>query len=137
MLKDFIERADRSFMANEWLKSDEMEVYVRRGRHVIYPGKISVCLDIATINVHERRQGIFSQFVEEAHALNPWEFTYIENVLTGFLIPHLVRNNWTPIGESDACFYKPKDIEKHYDRLFGGTNRSGYSGPQGGQNMWF
>jgi hypothetical protein len=110
-LKIFIENASESrFGKSEWLHFDFMQVYVRKGFHKI-ENKLCTCLDIASIEVDEEKQnqGLFKNFLLQAHDLNPWDATYIENVLNPHLAKHLIKNGWIQIGES---FYKTKTFEQ-------------------------
>jgi hypothetical protein len=78
MLAHFIKTAT-GFTANEWLYAEEMMLYVRKGRHYI-EGKPCITLDLASFEVYKRGEGTFTTFVQQAHADNPWEATYVECV---------------------------------------------------------
>ena len=82
VLADFIRRAnERRFGMCEWLDGEEMTVYVRRSvPRVLNDGERYTTLDIASIEVHNRGQGVFTRFLEEAHAMHPYQATYIECV---------------------------------------------------------
>src|SRR6516162_1305628 len=76
MLTEWIRRVgNRKYMTNEWLMADDMKVYVRRGYHVC-----GFCLDVASVEVYDKGQGTFTRFLEVAHALNPWDATFVECV---------------------------------------------------------
>lgn len=87
-LQDFIDHAARNrFPANLWLADLTMEVYVRRGMHVIDEGITATTLDIANVTVSEplRGKGLFTQFFKEACRRQPWDGVYIESVLNNRL----------------------------------------------------
>lgn len=76
-LSEFME----SPRVNEWLALENMNVYVRKGKHP-HNGDILNTLDIANIAVHPDMQGegVFTRFLEEAETFGlP---VLIENVLT-------------------------------------------------------
>ncbi len=77
----FNEMKDKIYLTNRWLETKKIKVYVRRSQRLIN-GSQFTCFDIANINVKEsqRGKGIFTEFLNKAHEMNPWEVTYIENV---------------------------------------------------------
>lgn len=95
-LDKFIKDSEYRFINNLWLRDDSMSVYVRKARHVLYPGKMSLTLDIAAVEVEEKmqRQGIFTRFLSKAHALNPWEATFVENAHAPHLAKFLMTHGW-------------------------------------------
>lgn len=110
--------------ANLWLEDDSMRVYVRRGNRIIFPGKLSVTLDIGTVVVDDDKQGqgYWTNFIDEAHRLNPWEATFVELVHNPILSASLIRNGWFPSPESltqaVGSFFMPKDTEKYFNQQF-------------------
>lgn len=120
-LVDFIKESEEKHVYNLWLGDDTMKVYVRKGRHMVYPGKLSTTLDIASVEVDEDKQGqgVFSDFLDKAHEMNPWDATYIENVLNPVLATSLIRHGWLPVpGAYPESFFMPKDTAKYYDQLY-------------------
>lgn len=106
-LDDFIANALRSkFTANAWLDYEFMKVYVRKGIHRI-ENSMYTCLDIASVEVDPQMQkrGLFQNFLTKAHEKNPWDVTYIENVLNPNLADHLSRHGWI---NTEQSFYKIK-----------------------------
>jgi hypothetical protein len=77
-LEQFVKEAEDSLTAHQWISDDR--IYVRKGRHLLQPGtKIACTLDIASVEVEEehQNQGVWSDFIQKAHELNPWEATQI------------------------------------------------------------
>lgn len=76
-LEQFLQKAEERFVFTKWLADDKMKVYVRKGRHILSPavGKAQITLDVASVDVLEefQGQGLFSEFLEKAHEMNPWE----------------------------------------------------------------
>lgn len=112
-LKKFLEsRGDR-----DWLYSQELEVYVRKGlRRIPDLGKtgLHTTLDIANIQVYEeyQRQGYCRRFLDLAEKTCPFAAVFVENVLTPHLARHLVKRGYEEIRNdmSDSvfgsCYYK-------------------------------
>lgn len=109
-LADFIKRTEDSFIGNEWLSDDKMQVYVRKGHHMI-GGKIWECLDIANVEVYKQRQGTWTGFIFKAHEMNPWDCTYVECVHNPILASWLLKNGFLPTPTMES-FYLPKNWEK-------------------------
>lgn len=108
-LDDFIEKSKNiKYSTNKWLEFDEFKVYVRKTNRFLF-GKIYTSLDIASIEVCEReqRKGICKNFIKRVHDNNPFDVTYIENVLNHYLSDHLERNGWMATGsELPKSYYK-------------------------------
>jgi len=120
-LADFIKESEDKHVYNLWLGDDNMKVYVRKGRHMIYPGKLSTTLDIASVEVDEdkQRQGIWSDFLDKAHEMNPWDATYVENVHNPIIQVSLIKHGWLPVpGVWPESFFMPKDTAKYYDQQY-------------------
>jgi hypothetical protein len=83
LVRDFIERNRVGMICRrEWLYGDDMEVYVRRSvPRLLNDRTRRQTLDIANVTVYNRGQGIFTAFLTEVHAINPWGVTYVESVL--------------------------------------------------------
>lgn len=104
-LKNFIERAKPiKFGERTWIENEKIKVYVRKAHRLINK-QMLVSLDLATIEVAPsfQNQGLCSNFIKSAHAVNPFDITFIENVLDENLRRHLIKNDWISAGES---FYK-------------------------------
>lgn len=118
-LAEFIKDSKIKLMNNQWLQDDVMKVYVRKGRHMVYPGKLSVTLDIASVEVDEDKQGqgYWTEFLDKAHEMNPWEVTYVENILNPILSTSLIRHGWMIVpGTTPESFFMPKDLAKYFDQ---------------------
>lgn len=112
LLAKFIKKNNNktTHCVNEWLYGEDMEVYVRRSRRLFNNDSYDMCLDIANIHVYEKGQGIFTAFLEEAHYLNPWVVTFVENVLNPRLCDFLLRQGFICKEHSiPASFYKTKE----------------------------
>jgi hypothetical protein len=104
MLTEWIRRVgNRKYMTNEWLMADDMKVYVRRGYHVC-----GFCLDVASVEVYDKGQGTFTRFLEVAHALNPWDATFVECVHNERLAAFLVRKGFARDTADPQSFYLKK-----------------------------
>jgi hypothetical protein len=108
-LRSFIEVADaRQWPRSTWIYSDTLDVYVRKGSHLLDTER--TCLDIASIQVPESlwRQGIFSRFVMAAHEMHPWEATYIENAHNPIIRNWCEKHGWQRAGsriDRDYSYY--------------------------------
>ena len=71
-----------------------MKVYVRKGIRSLGPDVRLPMLDIANIGVFEQGKGTFKRFLAEAELLNPWFFTFIENVQTPKFANFFERKGW-------------------------------------------
>lgn len=98
-LNDFIEDSKFKRTNNKWLCDELMNVYVRKGVHLI-SGAVSCTLDIASVEVREenQQQGLWTKFIKAAHQVNPWEATYVESVLNPFLKRSLIKHGWQSAG---------------------------------------
>lgn len=110
LLNEFINGESR----NQWLNSKRLNVYVRKALR--YINKIEIrgttpikTLDIANISVNEGYvgKGLGMQFLKEAHEANPFNVTFIENVLNPSFEEKLRKDGWIEI-EDTKCFYKRK-----------------------------
>ncbi len=79
----FHEMKDKNFGSNRWLETRKIKVYVRKSKRILNEIGSFICFDIANINIKEsqRGKGIFTEFLNKSHEMNPWQVTYIENVL--------------------------------------------------------
>lgn len=113
-LAKFIEEHKDSYIASEWLSDEHMQVYVRRGRRSLISNAFCFTLDIANVVVEEgsQRQGRWSEFLEKAHEMNPWDATFVECVHNPILITHLAKLGWYIQQES---FFMPKDTQKFFE----------------------
>ena len=120
-LADFIKESEETYTRNLWLGDDKMKVYVRKGRHILGFGKLVWTLDIASVEVDEDKQGqgLWTDFLDKAHEMNPWEATHVECVHNPILAASLLRHGWMPVpGAYPESFFMPKDVAKYYDQLY-------------------
>jgi hypothetical protein len=121
-LKLFMQEAEERLVSSRWIHDENMKVYVRKGRRSVYPGQMSITLDIATVEVDEDKQGqgLWTTFLEKAHELNPWEATYIENVLNPVLAESLIRHGWMIANSNfgSHSFFMPKDSAKYHKQQY-------------------
>jgi hypothetical protein len=113
-LEAFLASVETRLTANEWLTDDKMQVYVRKGRRLI-DGKMRTTLDIANVEVYDKGQGTFTDFLNKAHDMHPWDATYVECVHNPDLAVFLVRYGFMPHPQSPSSFYLPKDPSKWYE----------------------
>ena len=88
-LKEFL----NSTLTNAWLHTDHMEIYIRKGRHLIN-GKIKLTLDVANVQVEEAHQGkgIFRNYlnrIESESVKYGFEGVMVESILQKRLLPFL------------------------------------------------
>ena len=102
-LIDFFDSPTR----NQWLYSEQIQVYLRKGRHLGFDGKIHHYLDIASIEVEAdfRRQGLFKAFLALSQEIQPYDGIKIENVLNDDLKTYLRKLasddlRWSERGDS-------------------------------------
>lgn len=110
LLQNFIDSVDVTsrMPRSQWLMVPGLDVYVRRGFHLI-EGDLTACLDLASLNATPMRKGIGTRFITAAHEMNPWRVTYIESVLNPHLVRWLDRNDWMRIESMAPSYYKLKD----------------------------
>lgn len=121
-LTTFIEESKNKRVNNTWLEDDLIKIYIRKGRR-LYKGDPFTTLEIANVSIEEeinQKKGLFSAFLTKAHELNPWQATYIENVINPFLFNHLLKKGWhlndKTILTTENCFFLFKTT------CFNGTN---------------
>lgn len=92
----------------EWGK-----VYVRRAQRLINR-KITQCLDLASIEIHEdlQGQGIASAILDLMEEINPWDTVYVENVLNEDFANTLRKRGYVTDRsgglEGPPCLYKTR-----------------------------
>lgn len=88
---------------NIWIRERDIDVYVRRSNRII-DGNLVSCLDIASVEVNEKRrgQGTFKAFlnrVEKAAASMNRE-VFVESILEPRLLQFLLKRNYILIPNS-------------------------------------
>ena len=117
---DFIKDNKRS--ARSWFNNKFMSVYVRKGLrnydtpnaahnldsdwfhldHALVP-----TLEIASVEVREPGQGIFTKFLQKIEEKSPLSFIYIENINNDRLYSFLKRRNYKVYSRpEELCLYK-------------------------------
>ena len=94
-LKIFLNGKDR----NIWIRTDTLQVYVRKGNHLIND-KLVTTLDIANIEVKNKNKGIGTKFINNAHSSHNFEVTFIENILNERFCKYLEINGWNKVENS-------------------------------------
>jgi GNAT superfamily N-acetyltransferase len=87
-----------------------MRVYVRRGTHMI-ERQVTLCLDIANIEVEEecQGQGLFTAwlaYAEQMAELRGLKAVFVENIMNKRLIPFLFRRGYSEQEGDRSCMYK-------------------------------
>ena len=120
-LKEFVDEGkDSGYVPPKWIDDDDMKVYVRKGRHILQGGKVRVTLDIANVTVEEdkRGKGIFSNFLEKAHEMNPWDATYVECVHNQDLAVFLLKSGWMMVDPTLTVGANSFFLMKNWDDFF-------------------
>lgn len=109
-LAAFIESVEKYRTKSEWLSDDLMQVYVRKGVHMI-DGELRTCLDIASVEVYVQQKGTWTDFIWKAHKMSPWYCTYVECVHNPVLLAWLLKNKFLPTSCERESFYLLKNVE--------------------------
>jgi hypothetical protein len=99
---------------NQWLETDTIKIYIRKGTHMI-DGNLAKTLDIANINIDEteRGQGVGTMLIDWLHQQNPFPVTHVENIQNPRLYTHLKRLGWLDVaGTEPPSVYKLKYIHR-------------------------
>ena len=92
---------------NSWLGNKVIEVYVRKGFHII-EGKMRRCLDVASVTTSPkyRGKGYFTRFIDYAESFG--YVIYLENVFNEDLISFFKKRGYKSIQENDypLSFFK-------------------------------
>lgn len=106
-LEEFIKQAQQAkFGQRSWLYSRDLEIYVRKGFHLI-ENRMETCFDIANITVYKPGFGTFTKLVADLLPLIPWPILYIESVQEARFCRYLERNHWLP-SITPYCYYLKK-----------------------------
>ena len=117
LLSKLMEFLGTDGLRNTWIESKFMKAYVRKSKRLIDNQghqRLSDCLDLATLEIDEKHQGkgLGSDFIRLAHEANPYEFTFLENVLNERFCVHLIGLGWARVPVSIRtqgdcpCLYK-------------------------------
>lgn len=100
---------------NTWIRERDINVYVRRSNRII-DGNLVSCLDIASVEVNEKRrgQGMFKSFlnrVEKAAASMDRE-VFVESILEPRLLQFLLKRDYTLVPNSiPPCVHKKFQLD--------------------------
>lgn len=106
---------DSPKIRNIWIRERDIKVYVRRSNRII-DGNLVSCLDIASVEINERRrgQGIFKAFlnrVEKAAASMNRE-VFVESILEPRLLQFLLKRDYTLVPNSiPPCVHKKIQLD--------------------------
>jgi hypothetical protein len=102
------------FYKNQWVEVCEgqeyIKFYLRASTRRLEKDHIAIkVLDIATIELSKglQNKGIGMQLINFLHSSNPYQGTYIENVLNSYLENKLIRDGWKSHLYAN-CYYKNK-----------------------------
>lgn len=97
MQEQLIKFLDSPFR-NEWLQSEQMSVYVRKGLHLGIDHKAHRYLDIANVEVEPkfRRQGHFKAFLALCQEIQPYDGREAEKDIELFIKLYLrtLKKRW-------------------------------------------
>ncbi len=99
-----------SKLRNQWLGGDVIQVYMRKGIHVIGRQAFKT-LDIANIQIDEseRGKGVGMRLIDWLHEQNPFEVTYVESLQNLRLYASLKQRGWIDVPNSQPpSVYKTK-----------------------------
>lgn len=114
-LKEFMNK--NSFPRNKWIYSDNMKIYVRKSKRFI-EGELRDFLDLATIEVEPKGEGLFTKLLNEIEKTFPNTNLYLESILNDRLYDFLLRNNFKDSGsETDKNVYKIKNIFNYSEQI--------------------
>ena len=107
-LNDFILK---SFPKNKWIINDEISLYVRKSKRLIN-GDMYNFLDLASIEIENKGQGILTQITKSIENKYPKLNLYVESILNKRLIGLLERLGFTKKESNepeDINYYKIKN----------------------------
>lgn len=89
-LADFLFRSESLARRNAWIVTEDANLYVRRGRHVVC-GTLLQTLDLANVTVDEmcRRQGTFKFILQTMQEMCPFDAVIVENIHNPILTEYL------------------------------------------------
>lgn len=91
-----------------WVQEGYASVYLRKSQRYV-EGRVVTALDIANIVVDPIcwRMGVCTETFRVLHSNNPYQITYVENVLNNYLFDHLKKAGYILLPHKyDRCFYK-------------------------------
>jgi hypothetical protein len=118
-LESFLVLSESRHLRSVWLRTRYLNVYVRRGMHVVGTRGYQF-LDVANVTVEEqyRRQNLFSGALRIMQDLCPWDGIFVQNVHSPILRSYLSRLQRTDprwVATEDSCAWI-KDSDYHQGR---------------------
>jgi Cft2 family RNA processing exonuclease len=118
-LKSFFQESKKLTVNRRWIELSNVKVYVRKAVHSI-EGKNVTTLDIANVILEsEKDLTLLSAIFERIHHINPWDYTYVENIDTSSVGDKIVKIlwdfDWTVKDDITRCFYKRKNVGIYED----------------------
>lgn len=103
-LQSFCTLSNPRAMRAAWIITEDCKIYVRRGMHAVN-GTAFTTLDLANVEVVEKRQGTWTFILETAQKVCPWSAVYLENVHSTIIQDHLGRlsqkdHRWVKVNDS-------------------------------------
>lgn len=113
-LESFVNLASPRGMSRAWISTEDARIYVRHAAHWIENkdgGRIVETLDIANVEVAQKRQGTWSFLLKTAQEICPWDAVYIENVHSPILRDYIKKlalgdPRWMPAGFNSFAWIK-------------------------------
>ena len=113
LIIDYLEEyKDKNYQSNKWLYGLEMEIYVRKGHHIL-DKEIITCLDIANVTVYHKGLGFFTLFLHLMELIlksyDSFHAIYVESVQEERFGLFLESRGYTRIPDSvPSSYYKIK-----------------------------
>lgn len=98
----------RGSVGRKWVLMENMHVYVRATKRYL-EGVQKNTLEIGSVEVQNRGEGVFSRWLPEfeAQAKHFGRVVYVENVLDERFQQFWVRRGYRPVGNPpDSCYWK-------------------------------
>ena len=110
----------KSSQLNAWIADERgiFNFYVRKGRHVVEDEIVST-LDVANVKISEgyQRKGQGDSMLQYLHDVNPYDATYIENVINPGWAVHLTETKWKPADRRSQSGLSPC-LFKYTNKVF-------------------
>jgi hypothetical protein len=88
--------------------SDYIQVYIRIGYHSLDGRTLCTCLDIASIEIEPKREGIFTLLISKLEGLSIPFYLYVEEAVA-FLGASLVKRGWIRKEGEDNYYRRPHE----------------------------
>ena len=104
-LEKFIQSKER----NTWISNRIFKLYVRNANRYLPDGAVYKSLDIASIDVEKKGQGVFTSILNIAESLckiHHVDIIYVESILNPRLIPFLEKRGYVYIETNNSMYKK-------------------------------